>query len=179
MSSCFEDILMTFAQDFENFCTKQQSLDSSLPCIGNGKMWNFRNVGISKNDVSVIFYIKICTATAFLILSPEGPRLLVCRFAMFNISLRNSSDERFQSFVCKTRQISSCPVRWWWTTEIRWRQPRLVPLGCSAEGILSEMYVSWCTIDYRAWFSHDRSFEFSVTPTRCARRLVMLAANME
>ena len=48
MSSCFEDILMKFAQDFEKFCTKQQSLDSSLPCIGNGTIWNFRNVGTSK-----------------------------------------------------------------------------------------------------------------------------------
>ena len=49
---------------------------------------------LRKDDVSVIFYI--CTATAFLILSPECPRLLACRFAMFNIGLRNSSDERFR-----------------------------------------------------------------------------------
>ena len=34
----------------------------------------------------------------------QGPRLLACRFAMFNIGLQNSSDGRFQGFVCKTRQ---------------------------------------------------------------------------
>ena len=71
--------------------------------MGNSKIGNFLKCWyFEKNDVSVIF--DICTESAFLILSREGPRLHACRFAMFNIGLRNWSDERFQGFVCLTRQ---------------------------------------------------------------------------
>ena len=144
----FEDILIKFARKFEKLYEtlyeavifrQFSSMHRQRQDMKFQKCWYFE-----KNDVSVIFYI--CTASAFLILSREGPRLHACRFAMFNIGLRNSSDERFQGFVCRTGQISSRPVRRQWITGI-WR-PSSVSLGSSAEGILSKMYVSWCTTDY-------------------------------